>query len=112
MHLFVLDRKYYSVKDFFCSIGNFEEVSYRTKHSGGWALFNGIPETVKVACYHSLAADADTIPEELEITAVATDGEVMAVQHKRYPIYGVRFHPESIVAPDGKQMLNNFIKEI
>lgn len=75
-------------------------------------LFKGIPKTAKVARYHSLAADADTIPEELKVTAVTADGEVMAVQHKEYPIYGVQFHPESIMTPNGKQMLNNFIKEI
>ena len=75
-------------------------------------LFADCPETAPVARYHSLAADADTIPEELRITAITTDGEVMAVQHKYYPIYGVQFHPESIMTPDGKQMLRNFIKEI
>ena len=75
-------------------------------------LFRGCPETAAVARYHSLAADADTIPDELAITAVTTDGEVMAVQHKKYPIYGVQFHPESIMTPDGKKMLENFIKEI
>lgn len=76
------------------------------------ALFKGIPKTAKVARYHSLAADADTIPDELKITALTTDGEVMAVQHREYPIYGVQFHPESIMTPDGKRMLKNFIKEI
>lgn len=76
------------------------------------SLFVGCPETSAVARYHSLAADADTIPECLKITAVTTDGEVMAVQHKEYPIYGVQFHPESIMTPDGKKMLENFIKEI
>ena len=75
-------------------------------------LFRGCPEVAPVARYHSLAADADTIPEELKITALTTDGEIMAVQHKEYPIYGVQFHPESIMTPDGKQMLMNFIKEI
>lgn len=75
-------------------------------------LFKGCPEIAPVARYHSLAADADTIPEELKITALTTDGEVMAVQHKEYPIYGVQFHPESIMTPDGKQMLRSFIKEI
>ena len=59
-----------------------------------------------------LAADAGTIPECLNITARTTDGEVMAVQHKEAPIYGVQFHPESIMTPDGRQMLRNFIKEI
>lgn len=75
-------------------------------------LFRGCPEIAPVARYHSLAADADTIPEELKITALTTEGEVMAAQHKDYPIYGVQFHPESIMTPDGKQMLRNFIKEI
>lgn len=72
-------------------------------------LFMGCPEIASVARYHSLAADADTIPECLKITALTTDGEVMAVQHKEYPIYGVQFHPESIMTPDGKNMLKNFI---
>lgn len=75
-------------------------------------LFKDCPETAPVARYHSLAADTDTIPEELKITAVTTDGEVMAVKHKERPIYGVQFHPESIMTPDGKTMLRNFIKEI
>lgn len=73
-------------------------------------LFRGCPEIAPVARYHSLAAEADTIPDDLKITAVTTDGEVMAVQHKQYPIYGVQFHPESIMTPDGKTMLKNFIK--
>lgn len=75
-------------------------------------LFADCPQTAHVARYHSLAADADTIPDCLKITALTTEGEVMAVQHKEYPIYGVQFHPESIMTPDGKQMLRNFIKEI
>lgn len=75
-------------------------------------LFRGCPSTAPVARYHSLATDADTIPEELKITTLTTDGEVMAVQHRKYPIYGVQFHPESIMTPDGKTMLRNFIKEI
>ena len=75
-------------------------------------LFKGCPEIAPVARYHSLAADAHTIPDELKVTAITTDDEVMAVQHKAYPIYGVQFHPESIMTPDGKQMLRNFIKEI
>lgn len=72
-------------------------------------LFNGIAANAPVARYHSLAADPDTIPDCLEITATADDGEVMAVQHKEFPIYGVQFHPESIMTPDGKMMLSNFI---
>ena len=75
-------------------------------------LFDGCPKIAPVARYHSLAADADTIPEELKITAITEDGEVMAVQHRVYPIYGVQFHPESILTPDGKTILRNFIKEM
>lgn len=73
-------------------------------------LFKGCPEKSPVARYHSLAADTATIPEELKVTAVTRDGEVMAVQHREYPIYGVQFHPESILTPEGKRMLENFIK--
>ena len=73
-------------------------------------LFQGCPERTTVARYHSLAADPDTIPEELKVTAVTEDGEVMAVKHRDYPIYGVQFHPESILTPDGKQILRNFLK--
>ena len=73
-------------------------------------LFRGCPKVASVARYHSLAADKDTIPEELKVIAVTTDGEVMAVQHRNYPVYGVQFHPESIMTPNGKKMLENFIK--
>lgn len=75
-------------------------------------LFRGCPRVAPVARYHSLAADSATIPEVLRVTALTTDGEIMAVQHKDYPVFGVQFHPESIMTPDGKQMLKNFIKEI
>ncbi|MBQ7944583.1 MAG: aminodeoxychorismate/anthranilate synthase component II [Lachnospiraceae bacterium] len=74
-------------------------------------LFRGCPKTAPVARYHSLAADKDTIPDELQITAVTEDGEVMAIQHKEYPIYGVQFHPESIMTPDGKTMIRNFLRK-
>jgi len=73
-------------------------------------LFKGLDEVVAVARYHSLAADPDTMPDCLKITAVTTDqGEIMAVEHKEYPIYGVQFHPESIMTPEGRRMLSNFV---
>lgn len=72
-------------------------------------LFSGCPDSALVARYHSLAADEKTMPDCLKVTALTDDGEVMAVQHKKYPIYGVQFHPESIMTPDGKTMLKNFI---
>jgi len=74
-------------------------------------LFRGCPQEAPVARYHSLAADAATIPEELIVTAQTADGEVMAVEHREYPIYGVQFHPESILTPDGARMLRNFLKK-
>lgn len=74
-------------------------------------IFSDCPEKAPVARYHSLAAENGTLPECLKITAVTEDGEVMAVQHKDYPIYGVQFHPESIMTPDGKAMLKSFIKK-
>ncbi|MBO5620941.1 MAG: aminodeoxychorismate/anthranilate synthase component II [Butyrivibrio sp.] len=73
-------------------------------------LFEDCPPKALVARYHSLAAQTSTIPECLKITAVTEDDEVMAVQHRDYPIYGVQFHPESIMTPDGKAMLRSFIK--
>ena len=73
-------------------------------------LFKDIPEKIKVARYHSLAADSEALPDCLKVTAVTDDGEIMAVQHKDYPIFGVQFHPESIMTEYGRQMLLNFVK--
>ncbi len=75
-------------------------------------LFRGCPQTAPAARYHSLAVDADTLPDCLRVTARTVDGEVMAVEHRDHPIFGVQFHPESIMTPDGKTMIRNFIKEI
>ncbi|MCH5248790.1 MAG: aminodeoxychorismate/anthranilate synthase component II [Lachnospiraceae bacterium] len=72
-------------------------------------LFNNLPATIPVARYHSLALLEETLPECLTITARTTDGEVMAVMHKEYPVCGLQFHPESILTPDGKTILKNFI---
>ena len=72
-------------------------------------LFRGCSEKTPVARYHSLAADPDTIPEVLRITARTEDGEVMAAEHRDLPIYGVQFHPESILTPEGRIMLKNFL---
>lgn len=72
-------------------------------------LFKGCSKKTLVARYHSLAADADTMPGELLVTAKTTDGEIMAVRHREYPIFGVQFHPESILTPEGRGMLYHFI---
>lgn len=74
-------------------------------------LFAGLPKAAPVARYHSLAVAADTLPDALMPVAQTLDGaaEVMALQHADYPIYGVQFHPESIMTPDGAAMLKNFL---
>ncbi len=72
-------------------------------------LFRGLPRRIPVARYHSLAAIGETVPPCLRVIARADDGEIMAVQHASYPIFGVQFHPESIMTPDGRTMLRNFI---
>lgn len=73
-------------------------------------LFSGCPETVEVGRYLSLAALEDTIPEFLSVTARTQDGEVMAVKHLHHHIYGLQFHPESILTPQGPNMIKNFIR--
>ena len=75
-------------------------------------LFRDCPERAPVGRYHSLAADPGTVPRELKITASTADGEVMAVEHREYPIFGLQFHPESILTPIGTSILRNFVKEI
>jgi len=63
-----------------------------------------------VARYHSLAALRETMPEELLITAYSDDNEVMAVSHKKYQVYGVQFHPESVLTPEGIKIIKNFLE--
>ena len=76
----------------------------------GSVLFQGMKREITVARYHSLAADADTVPEILRVTAKTDDGEIMAVEHKDFAVYGVQFHPESVLTPDGAEIMENFIK--
>ncbi len=73
-------------------------------------LFDGCPEKTKVGRYHSLAAAEETMPGSLVVTARTRDGEIMAVRHRDHEIYGVQFHPESILTPDGPRMLQNWLR--
>jgi len=73
-------------------------------------LFTGLGDRIPAARYHSLIADSETIPDCLMITARDEAGQIMAVQHNRYPVYGLQFHPESILTPDGMTILKNFMK--
>ena len=72
-------------------------------------IFRGLPPQIPVARYHSLAADKDTMPDCLNITATTDDGEIMAVKHINYPTFGLQFHPESILTPHGKSIIKNFL---
>ena len=75
-------------------------------------LFKGLPEKIDVARYHSLAAEAKSLPTNLKILATTDDGEIMAVAHKEYEVYGLQFHPESILTPDGKKIIENFVSKM
>lgn len=72
-------------------------------------IFKGLPEQIDAARYHSLAARKETITEQLQVIAEDDTGEVMAVKHRNYDVYGVQFHPESILTPLGYVIMRNFI---
>jgi anthranilate synthase component 2 len=72
-------------------------------------LFKGMPKRIFAARYHSLAAVESTMPPELITAAQAEDGEIMAVMHREYPVFGVQFHPESILTPEGMYIIRNFL---
>lgn len=73
-------------------------------------IFEGVKNPFKAMRYHSLVGDRKTIPASLEITAESEDGEIMAVKHREFPIYGIQFHSESILTEEGKKILDNFCK--
>lgn len=75
-------------------------------------LFRGLGPEFKAARYHSLAARAEDFPEALKVTAESDDGEIMALEHREYPVFGVQFHPESVMTPDGKKMIENFMEVV
>ena len=75
----------------------------------GEGLFAGLSQNFQATRYHSLVVEESTLPDVLEITARSADGEIMGVRHKHYPVVGVQFHPESILTPEGMQILKNFI---
>lgn len=71
-------------------------------------LFEGIDKEVPIMCYHSIVVEK--IPADFEVTAITTDDqEIMAIQHKHFPVYGLQYHPESIGSPDGLKMIENFV---
>lgn len=76
------------------------------------AMFNGIERPIQVARYHSLSVLEQTLPDELEVTARSREGEIMAMRHRKYPIFGLQFHPESVMTPDGAAMIHNFLSVV
>jgi anthranilate synthase component II len=79
-------------------------------HHSGKGVFEGMPNPFTATRYHSLAIKEDTLPAELEVTAWTDDGEIMGVQHRTRPIFGVQFHPESIATEGGHDLLANFLR--
>lgn len=75
-------------------------------------LFSGLPTHILVGRYHSWVVDTKDFPEELIITAVSPEGQVMALKHQEYDIHGIQFHPESVLTPDGKTIMSNWINRI
>jgi len=91
-------------------------VNYRMMHGktspikhDGRDLFRGMPDPFAATRYHSLVIKRDSLPDCLEITAETAEGEIMGVRHKSFPIWGVQFHPESILTENGRQILKNFL---
>jgi anthranilate synthase/aminodeoxychorismate synthase-like glutamine amidotransferase len=78
-------------------------------HHRGTGLFTGLPSPFQATRYHSLVIAPDSVPPELEITASSEDGEIMAVQHARFPVYGVQFHPESVLTEHGYRLIDHFL---
>lgn len=78
--------------------------------TGGGQIFCGLPPILEAGRYHSLSADRETLPGELLVIAETDDGEVMGVKHRSYDVYGLQFHPESILTPDGGRIIENFLR--
>jgi para-aminobenzoate synthetase component 2 len=81
----------------------------KINHSGS-AIYKGISNEFTATRYHSLVADKKTFPDELKITATTENGLIMSLEHKEYPIYGVQFHPESILTENGIKLIKNFLE--
>ena len=72
-------------------------------------IFEGLPKRIVMGRYHSWVVSRTAFPECLEVTAVSDDGQIMALRHRHYNIHGIQFHPESVLTPDGRTMLNNWL---
>ena len=75
-------------------------------------IFDGLPTEIPVGRYHSWVVDTDGFPEELVVTAISPEGLIMALKHREYDVHGIQFHPESVLTPDGKQIVGNWLKGV
>ena len=81
-------------------------------HHNGKGLYEGLPQDTLVARYHSLIVERESLPDCLEVTSELSDGIIMGLRHREYPVEGIQFHPESILTPEGHKMLSNFLGQI
>ena len=81
-------------------------------HHNGQGVLAGLPDPFEAIRYHSLVVYPETVPDELEVTAWTDNGLIMGLRHKEYPVEGVQFHPESIMTPVGKAVLQNFLDRV
>ena len=86
------------------------KLSSRLLSGANCQLFKGLPNEIKVGRYHSWIVSDDNFPDELEVTARDDNNYIMALQHKKYDVMGVQFHPESILTPDGEKIMRNWVK--
>lgn len=75
-------------------------------------IFSGLPTEIPVGRCHSWVVDTEEFPEELVITAISSEGQIMALKHREYDVHGIQFHPESVLTPDGKQIVGNWLKGV
>ncbi|MEO1247743.1 MAG: aminodeoxychorismate/anthranilate synthase component II [Pseudomonadota bacterium] len=76
----------------------------------GRTLYSGLPQPFEVGRYHSLCAETEALPDELELSAETERGEIMGVRHRSLPLEGVQFHPESVLTPEGDRLMTNFMR--
>ena len=99
---------------FGASLENLKEVYHGVQTEGTQLgndyIFDGLPERVMMGRYHSWVVAKDSVPESLEVTAMSDDSEIMAMRHRQYDIHGIQFHPESVLTPEGKTIVGNFLK--
>ena len=100
---------------FGASLTNLEEVFHGVQTTiaqhGNDYLFNGLEKEFRVGRYHSWVVDSKGLPDCLEVTALSKEGQIMALKHKQYDVRGIQFHPESVLTPDGKTIIANWLKQ-